>query len=453
MQTSSARPTGMVAFVIVWLGQIVSVLATSMTQFALTIWVYEQTGSATALGLVQVFFIAPFLIISPFAGVMVDRNNRKLMMMVSDIGAGLATIAIMLLQAFGLLQVWHLYITAAITGTFQAFQWPAYSAAISTMVPKEQLGRANGMMSLVEAGPGVVAPILAGALLPIITLTGIMVIDVVTFVLAVLALLFVNIPSPRRTEEGQRKQGNILKEATYGFQYIFARPSLLGLQLVFLLGNLMAGISNTVMAPMILARTGNSEITLGSVLSIGAAGTIVGGILMSAWGGPKRRVHGVLLGHILIGLFAQAIFGLNLGFTVWAIGSVVTGLLIPVINGSNQAIWQSKVAPDVQGRVFASRRLIAWITQPLSPLIAGPLADFVLEPAMRGNGALPATFGWLVGTGPGTGMALMFIFTGLTVSLVGAAAYLFPAVRNAEDVLPDHDKLAPAEAPADAAAA
>src|ERR1051326_7110033 len=174
---SKQRPTGMFAFTMVWLGQIISVLATNMTAFGFTIWVFEKTGSATALALMQVFFITPFLIISPLAGVMVDRYNRKLMMMVSDLLAGLATIAILLLQAFGVLQIWHLYAAAIFQGLGNAFQWPAYSAAITTMIPKEKLGRANGMMSLIDMGPGILAPMLAGALLPLIGLAGVLSID------------------------------------------------------------------------------------------------------------------------------------------------------------------------------------------------------------------------------------------------------------------------------------
>src|SRR5512138_1243001 len=188
------RPTGMFGFTLVWIGQMVSILSTNMSGFALTIWVFEKTGSATALGLMQVFFITPFLIISPIAGVMVDRHNRKLMMMVSDLIAGLATVAILVLQAFGVLQVWHLYAAAIFQGLGNAFQWPAYSAAITTMIPKEKYGRANGMMSLIEMGPGILAPMLAGALLPLIGFTGILSIDVITFVLAILVLLFVHIP-------------------------------------------------------------------------------------------------------------------------------------------------------------------------------------------------------------------------------------------------------------------
>jgi MFS family permease len=429
----------MLAFSLVWAGQIVSVLATNMTGFAITIWVYERTHSATALGLAQVFFITPYLLVTPLVGIMVDRYNRKMMMMLSDLGAGLATVGLLVLQSQGRLEIWHLYAANLMTGTFNSFQWPAYSAAISTMVPKEQLGRANGMMSLVEIGPGVIAPLLAGALLPFIHLTGILLIDVTTFVTAIAVLLAVYVPQPPVTEAGREGRGGILKEALYGFRYIFARPSLLGLQLVFMTGNLMAGLAYTVLAPMILARTSNNGVIFGTVQSVGAIGGVIGGIAMGAWGGFRRRVHGVLIGWALSSLLGQVVIGLGRGPWLWIPGAFIAYFFVPLIDGSNQAIWQSKVAPDVQGRVFAARRLIAWLTTPISPLIAGPLADFVLEPGMREGGGLTGAFGWLVGTGPGAGMALLIIVTGLLAMTVGVSGYLFPAVRNAEDILPDHD--------------
>jgi len=438
----------MLAFTFVWLGQIVSVIATNMTGFAITIWVYERTHSATALGLAQVFFITPYLLVTPLVGIMVDRYNRKMMMMLSDLGAGLATVGLLVLQSQGRLEIWHLYAANLMTGTFNSFQWPAYSAAISTMVPKEQLGRANGMMSLVEIGPGVIAPLLAGALLPFIHLTGIMLIDVITFVSAIAVLLAVHVPQPPVTEAGREGRGGILKEALYGFRYIFARPSLLGLQLVFMTGNLMAGLAYTVLAPMILARTSNNGVIFGTVQSVGAIGGVIGGIAMGAWGGFKRRVHGVLIGWALSSLLGQVVIGLGRGPWLWIPGAFIAYFFVPLIDGSNQSIWQSKVAPDVQGRVFAARRLIAWLTTPVSPLIAGPLADFVLEPGMREGGGLTGAFGWLVGTGPGAGMALLIIVTGLLAMTVGVSGYLFPAVRNAEDILPDHDAALATATPA-----
>lgn len=445
--TATRRPSGMFGFVIVWLGQIVSVLASAMSQFGLTIWMYNQTQSALAMGLMQVFFITPFLLISPFAGVWVDRYNRKLMMMVSDVGAGIATILILIFMSLGWLQYWHLYFASMIYGLGMAFQWPAYSAAISTMVPKEQLGRANGMMSLIEAGPGVFAPILAGALLPVIKLTGILFFDVATFLLAVGALMFVHIPQPRRTEEGRQKQDNIWKEAAYGFQYIFKRPSLLGLQLIFFAGNLFTGIAFTVLAPMILARTDSNSLMFGSVQTAGAVGALIGGLIMSAWGGFKKRTHGVLAGWIWSGIGA-AIVGLAGGLPIWITGVVLAALAGPIVNASNQAIWQAKVAPDLQGRVFSARRLIAWFTNPISPIIAGTLADYLLEPAARAGTGLPGALSWLVGSGPGSGMGLLIFLCGIAAAAVGLAGYFVPVIREAESSLPDHDELEKVAEPA-----
>lgn len=446
---SSKRPAGMFGFTIVWLGQIVSVLASMMTQFALTIWAFEKTGSATALGLVQVFFVTPFLLISPLAGALVDRKNRKMMMMVSDLGAGLATIGILVLQAFGVLEVWHLYLAAVVNGLGNTFQWPAYSAAISTMLPKEQYGRANGMMSLIEAGPGVIAPLIAGALLPLIGLTGILFIDVATFLLAIGALLIVYIPQPERTQEGVQAQGSVWQEAVYGFRYIFERPGLLGLLTVFLIGNLFSNIQFTLLAPMVLSRTGNDSVILGSVQSAGAIGGVVGGVLMSLWGGFKRRIHGVLLGWILASL-ALAFLGIGRDLSLWIPSMLIGALFFPLINSSSQSIWQAKVAPDLQGRVFSSRRLIAWVTTPIAPIIAGTLADYVMEPAMRTVNPFSQTFSGLVGTGPGAGMGFLTVVCCLACVLVGIGGYFSPSIRTLEDSLPDHDQLQKMEvAPAD----
>jgi MFS family permease len=443
---SKKQISGMKGFTLVWAGQIISVLASSMTGFGMTLWMYKQTESATAMGLMQVAFITPFLAVSPIAGAMVDRYNRKLMMMVSDLGAVLSTAAILILYTTGSLEFWHLYVAAIINGLGNTFQWPAYSAAISTMVPKEQYGRANGMMSLVEAGPGVLAPMMAGAILamtiqgPFDSFALIMLIDLATFFLAIGALLLVYVPQPERTLEGEKAQGNLLKEGWYGFRYIFQRPSLLGLQMVFFFGNLFTGMGFTLFAPMILARTDQNSLIFGSVQTAGAVGGVIGGVLMSAWGGFKRRVHGVLAGWMIFGIFF-ALFGASSNVTLWVIFGVLITMFGPLINTSNQAIWQSKVAPDLQGRVFSARRLIAWFTQPIAPVIAGILADYILEPAMTTSTGLASFFGPIFGRGSGAGMGLLMAFAGLVASLVGLSGYFIPFIRNVEDILPDHDQL------------
>jgi DHA3 family macrolide efflux protein-like MFS transporter len=437
----SKRPSGMRGLTIVLLGQAISILASSMTGFALSIWVFQRTSSATSLGIMQTAFTLPYLLIIPLAGVMVDRYNRKLMMMVSDLAAGLGTVAILILSTTGHLQVWHFYLVNVIIGLGNAFQWPAYSAAITTMVPKEQYGRANGMVSFIQAGPGVVAPLVAGALLPVIGLNGILLIDVVTFLFAIGALLIVHVPPPTQTVDGLEGKGSIWKEATFGFKYIFKRPSLFGYVMLLFAANTFLGFPNSVHVPMILLRTNNSSLILGAAETAGAISWTLGSVLMSVWGGPKRRMHGALLGWIGYCIFGNIIFGLGTSLNVWIPAIIIAGFGSNIGIATSQAILQSKVAPDVQGRVFSARRMLTWFPDTFTPIIGGLLADKIMEPAMKSQGWFAKTFGWMVGTSPGSGMALiMIIFGGLTI-LTLSAGYLFPKIRNLEDLLPDHDQL------------
>ncbi len=431
------QPTGMAGFTIIWAGQLVSLLGSGMTTFAVSIWAWQETGQATALALAGFFGFGPTILLSPFAGAIVDRYNRKLVMMLSDLGAGLATIALLILYTSGRLEIWHIYLANAFAGAFAAFQFPAYSAAVTTMMEKKHYGRASGMLSLADSASGIFAPLLAGALIGLIGIGGIMTIDVVTFIFAIAVLMLVFIPEPEVTDEGRRSRGNFLKESFFGFRYIFEKPSLLGLQLVFFVVNFIAMFSFILLVPMILARTGNNELALGTVLSIGSIGGLLGGLLLSTWGGPQRKINGVLVGMMLISI-SQGIMGIGQAFIVWAAASFFTSFVLPILNGSNQAIWQAKVAPDVQGRVFATRRLIAQITAPAAMLIAGPVADRLFGPAMMPGGSLADTFGWLVGTGSGAGMGLMFVLSGIGGFLVGLGAYSIPAIRNVETIMPDY---------------
>ncbi len=429
----------MTAFSIVLFGQMISILGSSMTSFALSIWAWQTTGEVTALALVTFFRMVPRILFTPFAGALVDRWNKKLVMMFSDLAAGLASIMVLILFAAGQLQIWHLYVTAVITGLFGSFQWPAYSAAISVMIPKEQYMRAAGMQSIADYGPGLLAPALAGLLLGITTLAGILVIDIATFVFAIVALLLVNVPATPPTGESRR---SLWQDALFGFQYIIARPGLLGLQLVFLTGNFLAVGSGLVVTPLILARTQENSQILGLVKSVIAAGAIIGGLLVIAWGGPKKKVRGVLLGWFLGGLLGVALFGVNGGLVVWLAAGFCGGFLPQFIDSANQSIWQAKVPPGLQGRVFSARSVIAQISSPLAALLIGPLADRIFEPAMQSQaGPLPLLFSWITGREPGSGMMVVCLLAGLGISAISLVAFANPAVRNVETLLPDHDEI------------
>jgi DHA3 family macrolide efflux protein-like MFS transporter len=435
------RPAGMLGFTTIWIGQVVSLQGTAMTGFALTIWAWQITQQATTLALVGFFTFAPTLLVTPFAGALVDRWNRRFVMMLSDLAAAASTLVVLVLFSMGALQVWHLFATGAFAGAFGAFQFPAYSAAVTTMVPKKQYGRASGMLSTAQFASNIFAPALAAILLSLIGIGGILLIDIGTFLVAISALLVVHVPQPAATQEGQRSRGSLWTESVYGFRYIYERRSLLALLLIFFCINLLAPFAFTLLSPMVLARTGEDAGALGLVQSALGIGGLAGGVVLSVWGGPKRRIHGILLGLTLV---TMGMLFLGLGQTVWfwAPAAFFTVFFVPIINGSSQAIWQSKVAPDVQGRVFAARHMIAQLGAPVAMLLAGFLADDVFEPFMAlGGSGIPA-FGWMVGSGPGAGMSLMFVLAGALGMLVGLGGYTVPAVRNVEDLLPDHVAVA-----------
>ena len=439
------RPKGMFAFTVVWVGQVISMLGTGMTRFALGIWAWNLTGRATPLALVALASFGPGVILSPIAGALVDRWNRKLVMMLSDFAAGLSTIALFILFATGNLQIWHIIVAGAFASAFESFQFPAYSAAITMMIDKDQYARASGMMSIVESASGIFSPLLAGMILGYAAVASntdagiriIMMIDIVSFLAAIGAVLLVHIPQPARTDTPLPGLSGLISEIGYGFDYISKRPSLLGLQLVFFFINLVGTFSFVVLAPMILARTNSDAPALAAVQTAAGFGGLVGGILLSIWGGPKRKTNGVLGGMLLESIFGATLMGLARALPIWMIASFMSSFFIPIINGSNQAIWQSKVAPEIQGRVFSTRRWIAQITAPVAMLIAGPAADLIFEPAMRPGGSLSGTFGPLLGTGPGAGMSIMFLIAGTLGMIVAITGFLTPFVRNAESILPD----------------
>jgi MFS transporter, DHA3 family, macrolide efflux protein len=337
----------------------------------------------------------------------------------------------------GSLQIWELYMLMAVSSAFESFQFPAFSSSITLLVEKKHFARTSAMLSLAEEGSRVLAPILAAALIVTIKLEGIILMDIISFLVAIGTLLFVHIPQPNPSEAGLKARAGLLKEAGYGFRYIFSNPSLLGLQINFTMVNLLA-MSTVLRTPMILARTGNDEVTLGIVSSITAIGGVAGGLAMSIWGGPQRRIHGVFGGLILVNL-GRAVMGLGQEVYVWSIAGFFVLFFIAVCNSSNQAIWQSKTPTDVQGRVFAARRVTGQLSFPLSGLIAGPLSDQWFEPAMIAGGSLASVFGGIVGTGPGAGMSLLILFAAIIGIMVPSLSYAIPAFRNVEDIIPDND--------------
>ncbi len=432
----------MQGFLLIWLGQMLSATATSTTTFALYIWIIKQTAGGSSVGVMEFFFFSATLIVAPIAGILVDRYNRKTTMLVYDVASLAVTFIILLLYFFQLLEIWHLYLATIVQGIGYAFQWPAYRAAISTMVPKARYVRANGMMNLLDDVPDVFSPILAGIILgPLVGLSGILLINVVAFVFSIGVLLITDIPETPQTSEGEQSHGVIWKELVFGFLYIIKRPSLLGLQLIFLAGNFFSGIalSAAVFYPMILLRTGNNTEVLGFISTVGSLAAVTGGIVLTAWGGIKRPLHGVLMGWIISSFLGLALLGIGRGLVIWLVAVAVEAMCDPLTKVSDDTILQRKVSPDLQGRVFGAQSVIAQFMIPFAPLIGGYLGDKVFEPAMQTQSTLSNIFGPVVGTGPGSGLGLLVFLCGIGATLVGLSGYLLRPIRKLDEILPDHD--------------
>jgi MFS family permease len=424
------RSQGGRTFMIVWAGQLVSTLGSAMTSFGLAIWVFQETGSATQLALIVLASRGPMLLVSPFVGALVDRWDRRRAMIVADSGAAAGTAIAMVLLATGSLEIWHLYLTLSFSGLFEAFQFPAYSAATTVLVPPDQYTRASGLVQSAGAIGRIAAPIAAAALVVSSGLTVLFVIDVVTFAVAVTTLSFVRFPAVAPSERRGRGLRGLLLEAKDGLDYVLERRGLLIILLSFVMVNFAFSFQSVLLIPLLLTIT--TEQAAGVVVSIAGVAILLGSLGLTIWGGPRDRVAGVYLPIIAMGA-GLVLIGLRP-----SVGLVLAGLLLmmgthPTAGGSSQAIWQSKVPPSLQGRVFAVRQVSAIAASPAAFLLAGALADRVFEPLMSDPPGLVS----FLGSGPGRGIGLLFVLTGLVAAGVAAVAWSHPRIRNLEHEVPD----------------
>jgi MFS family permease len=403
------------------------------------VWVYEQTKSVFLLALVQVAMQVPYVLLSPVAGVLADRWNRRTAMIVSDAGAGFAVLVAGALYLTHQLQIWMVIPINLWMSSFNTLMWPSLTASVTLLVPKKHYGRANGFVQLGEALPQITGPALAGALYVAIHLGNMALIDFATYLFSVLLmLLFVRIPSPPRTVEGQESKGSIWKEMRFGWDYITARPGLLALLLFFLANNFLFGVIGPLIVPLILDNWDAS--TLGYINTLMGVGMLAGTLVMSAWGGGKQKIYTLLGAGALGGLFVGAV-GLRASVPLIAACGFGVMFTVPLMNACSQAIWQAKVAPDVQGRVFAVRRAIAWSSGIIAPLLAAPLADYVFKPSMAAGGRLAPILGPIFGVGTSRGVGVLISLVGLLSVILSVIAFLIPRIRWVERDIPDHEAL------------
>ena len=435
-------------FLIVLIGQVTSLIGSGLIGFALAVWVFKRTGQATPFAMTALFSVLPRILLSPFAGALSDRKNRKMIMLVSDSLAGLVTLATAVLLLTGNMQVWMIYLISCLEAVFGTFQQPAYSASIVMMVPKDQLTRANSLIQMGEAIQGILTPILAGALLTTIGMLGIIIIDIATFLFALVTLILVKIPQPKRTQEQAAEKHSVWKDVVFGWRYLAERPGLMGLLWYFALVNFFLNISAVMIGPLVLAI--GSATSLGVVQTFMGVGMLAGSLIMSVWGGVKNnRVLFIIL-FLLLGTLGFFVAGSNPSVIVIGAGLFVLMFFIPFGGSLSAAMFALKVAPDIQGRVSATRSMISQSMMPIAFLLSGFLADHVFNPLLVEGGKLASTFvGRWIGVGPTRGIGLMLISSGLILFIVSGFAYANPRIRNLEteipDAIPDQSQLSTGE--------
>ncbi len=429
---SSAQVHRMRTFYLIWFGQLISLIGSSLTSFGLGVWVFERTGSATEFTLIAVAAFLPAIVVSPLAGALVDRHDRRKVMIAADLAAGLSTVAVTLLLLSGRIEVWHIYITSMISSAASAFQSPAYSAAITQLVPKSQYSRAISLVTGAEGAARVLAPALAGALIGVIGLAGIIAIDFASFLFAVGTLLFVRFPSYQRIVSSAA--ASVWQEALHGWRFLTERRGLFATILFFAFLNFTLSMVSQLLVPMVLSFAGSNQ--LGIVVAMGGAGVLAGSAILAGWRGPRRKMvivygFGMLQGAtmLLIG-WRESIVLIGLARLLLSVGS-------PIVNGTLHILLQRKVPAGMQGRVFSTVHLLAWFTIPAAYVLSGPLADHVFGPMLLTGGALAGSVGAIIGVGDGRGMGLMFILFGVLTLIGTGAALLYGPMRRVERELPD----------------
>ncbi len=431
MSAESARNLRTFYWIIVT--QTVSMIGSRLTGLAMGFLIFAQTGEATPLALVSFFSVIPTLFGAAISGVLADRWDRRKVMIIADIGAAAGTLLLLILISTGAFEVWHLYVVALVQSFFGVFQGPAFQASITMLVPDNQRDRANTIMQLTGPAAGVVAPVIAGLSYAAVGVPGTILIDLLSFGVAIITIVLIRIPKPPQTAAGRATEGNAWRIATAGFAYLWAHKPLLGLVGMFGLVNACIGGAMSLGMPYLLSRTG-SEAAAGTIIGIGSLGMFLGGVVFGVWGGGLSRIHTIFPALIFTGVLL-ALFGMSQNTLILAVTHFLMLFPIAWANGPTISILQAKVPPDIQGRVFAALEIIAMSILPITYLIYAPLADTVLEP-MVGTAAWSG-LAPILGDSKGAGIGLILFGAGIVMAVICAIFYAMPAMRNMERDMSD----------------
>ncbi|QWP77561.1 MFS transporter [Lysobacter sp. K5869] len=417
------------SFVLLWIGQMLSGIGSRLSSFALGLWVLRTTGSTTQFAITFIVTALPAIFAAPLAGALVDRWDRRRILMTCEVLSALLMGSLVLLLSLGHLAVWHVYAVAAMTSLLDSFRNPAFLASVPRLVAPDQLPRANGLVHSGEAAASIAGPLLAGFLVATLDFRGVLLIDASTFVIGLITLSLIAIPRAEPAPDEERQSP--WREAQIGWRYVRDQPGLLGLLKVYGYNHFVFAVASVLIAPLLLSFT--TAQWVGVQYATSGAGLLLGGLAMTLTGGLKKRIDGVLVFSMIGGVFLAA-HGVYPAFALVVVCGFVLFTMLPAIDASNNSLWQSKVPAQLQGRCFAIQELVLNAAMAVGYCLAGPLSDYVFEPALREGGWLAGSVGWVIGVGPGRGIGLMFVLIGLSMSLYALRAYLVPAIRRIDEI-------------------
>ena len=426
--------SGVRLFYFLLFGQALSFLGSTLTNFALGVWAYKTGGNVTDFTLIAIASTLPGILLGPFMGSLIDRLNRKWVLFFAQLGSATVTFTLAALYWTEHLQVWHIIAVVPVASLCSTVLQIGFSAVVGTLVPQDQLSRANGTLGLVFGVVQLGSPLMAGLALDRIGLDGIFVIDLVSYCIGLATLLVVTLPA--LVHKDKTSKNSLWQDVKEGYLFLKSKPGVLGGLYLFTLIWFNVSAVQVLMLPLVLSVGTSTD--LGFIQSMAGVGTLVGGLLMVAWKGPERKVFGILtpsvvIACILIIMPIRAEIG-------WLAGcAVLIMMAAPIATVCSQTLWQRKVPLHFHGRAFSLRNTIMKAAQPLAFLSAGLLADHIFNPLMQKGSAAADWLGPIWGVGEGRGVALMISLFGAISLLMVIVAWLTPAIRRGDIDLPDEN--------------
>ncbi|MEO2206747.1 MFS transporter [Paenibacillus pabuli] len=415
-------------FLVVWAGQLVSMIGIGLTAFSLGVYAFERTNTATSVTLITLFTFLPNILLRPIGGVLADRFDRKTMMIIGDLGAAVGLILILAIMLTADIQLWHIYVGVSFSSIFSALQSPAYKASTTDLLDKEQFSKGSGLVQLAESSKFLFSPIIAGILLSVTTIEVILIINIGTFLIAILAVLVIR--KNMKVEWEDKEETNWLTDIKEGWEEVVTNKGVLLLVVIISLVTFYLGFLETLIGPMLLSFTDAK--TLGTFQSVSATGMLISSLCIGVFTMTKKYASVLVMGLIMCGL-SFSLLGVSANIYYITIAGVLFLSSLPFVNMSADVLVRKNIANEKQGRVWGIIGILSQLGFIIAYSLAGFLADHVFNPVMMEGGVLASSVGQIIGTGPGRGIALLFIIAGLFVILLAIVTSRLKLIKSLEE--------------------